>query len=153
MGNFWDIVSGIRDSMAGRDMEKRSLNEGMSREEVDALTNSDIDRMLSNPLLQLCAGDPTLEFWIERIKRWYKNIKITHVDPLFNDISVIPIEKMLEKLSDKESLQNLGLFVVEPVRAEKCILYREYKGGHNKKYREEFIIEAEFDKSRLKKKE
>jgi hypothetical protein len=128
----------------------------MNKEEADAFTNEQLDSMMANPLLQICANDPTLEFWVYRIQKWYKNIKVTHVDPLFNDKSAISLEKMLEILGNTDLNEKLGRFGVNPVRAEKCIMYREYTGiddrGKDKIYREELIIEAEFNKDRAKNK-
>jgi hypothetical protein len=105
-------------------------------------------------MLQPCASDPTLEFWVYRVQYWYKNIRVTHIDPLFDEKRVITLEKMLEILEEEDLNKRLGKFGVEPVRAEKCILYREYAGvdekGKDTKYKEEFIIEADFNKTKNK---
>lgn len=156
MDKFWGMVEGIKKSIVSNIIRKTTLNEGMSKAEAEAFTKEQLDVMMSNPMLQICKSDPTLEFWAYRIEHWYKNIKVIHDNPILNEKTEIKLEKMLELLSDLDVNKRLGEFGVEPVRAEKCILYREYVGvddkGKDKKYREEFIIEAEFNKDRLKSK-
>lgn len=147
MNEVYSIYERIENSKVENTIKSNSLKEGLSREEVDRLSTEEINSMLNNPLLQICATDITLEFWVNRIQKWYKNIKVIHIDPLFNLKEQISLDKMLEILEDRENLEKLGQFDVQPVSAEKCILFRKYGN-----YKEELIVEAEFDKSRLRKK-